>query len=62
MIIHGVKEIAVLEAIACREAMYLVEDLLLQNFIVAFDSKQVISDIEKGTNITYGHIIKEVKH
>ena len=35
-------------AIACREALSLAEDLLLQIFVVGPDSKQVATDIQKG--------------
>lgn len=53
---------ATLEAMACREALSLAEDLMIQNFVVASDSKQVVNDIERGTNGSYGRIISEVKH
>ena len=51
-----------MEAIACREALALAEDLQINNFVVASDPKQIISDTEKGTQGAYGSIIREIKH
>ena len=48
MVIHSIHDPVVLEVIAFREALSLAEDLLLQNFVVASDSKQVIGDIHSG--------------
>lgn len=48
LVIAGVWDAATLEAIACREAIALAEDLNQQQFIVASDCKQVIEDIAKG--------------
>ena len=57
----GVDDPATLEAITCREALALAQDLQLHNFIIASDSKQVIGDIGKGSRGSYGAIIREVK-
>ena len=43
--IPGVLNPAVLEAIACREALALDEDLSLQDFVVACDCKPAVYDI-----------------
>lgn len=48
LVIHGVRDVAALEAIACREAFALADDLL-HDFVVATDSKQVATDIQKGS-------------
>ena len=47
--------------VACREALSLVEDLLLHNIVVVCDSKQVVNDIQKGRSGVYGQIIEEIK-
>lgn len=41
--------------------MLLVEDLELQNFVVASYSKQIIKDIYEGTSSSYGSIAREIK-
>ena len=48
-------------AIACREAIALVEYLNVQRFVVASDCKQVIGDIAKDSQGPYGAIIREMK-
>lgn len=59
--IIGITDVATLETLACREGLALAEDLLLQNFIIASDSKQIINDIDKASNGNYGAIIHEIK-
>lgn len=61
LVISGVDDPASLEAIACREALSLAEDLHVQNLVISSDSKQVIADIQKGSRGTYGAIINEIK-
>ena len=61
LIVRGIIDVATLEAMACREALALAEDLKIQNVIIASDSKQVVNDIERGTSSTYGCIISEIK-
>jgi hypothetical protein len=61
LVIGGVWDPATLEAIACREAIALAEDLNLQHFVVASDCKQVVDDIARGSQGTYGVIIREIK-
>ena len=60
LVIYGVHDPTALEAIACREALALAEDLNLQQFIIASDRKQVVLDISKGTRGRYGAIISEI--
>ncbi|KAE8767828.1 hypothetical protein D1007_60766 [Hordeum vulgare] len=52
LVILGVLDPSIFEALACRGALSLAEDLLLHNFISACDSKQVVQDINK---INVGH-------
>lgn len=61
LVIHGVQDVATLEAIACREAQSLAEDLLLHDIVVATDSKQVANDIHNGCSGMHGQIIVEIK-
>lgn len=61
LVINGLQDAATLETIACREAYALAEDLALQNFIIASDAKQVVSDINQRGRGTYGTIIEEIK-
>ena len=49
LVILGVWDVATLEAIACWEAHALAEDLLLHDFLVATDSKQIGNNIQKGS-------------
>ena len=48
LVSHGVWDVATLEAIACREAHALAEDLL-HDFVVATDSEQIANSIQKGS-------------
>lgn len=59
--IPGVDDVATLEAIACREALCLAEDLQIQNCVISSDSKQVISDIKSGSIGRFGAIISEIR-
>lgn len=40
----------------------MADNLMVHNFIVASDSKQVVSDIQKGSNGAYCTIITEIKN
>lgn len=48
---------AALEAIACRESLALADNLLIYDFVVATDSKQVANDILSGSSGAYGQIL-----
>jgi hypothetical protein len=61
IVIHGVTDLLTLEAIACREALALAEDLGVNRIYVASYCKVVIDDITGGTNRRYGAIILEIK-
>src|SRR4051812_40189921 len=45
----------------CREALSLADDLLLHNFLVATDSKQVANDINMGCTGIHGLVVAEIK-
>lgn len=61
LVLHGVTDVASLEAISCREGLSLAQDLSLQNFIIASDSKHVINDINRASHGGSGAIISEIK-
>ena len=60
LVVEGVTDPASLEAMACREALALAEDLGIQNLVVASDCQQVVSDINKNARGTYGAIVSEI--
>ena len=60
LVLEGVDDPASLEAVACGEAICLAEDLLINNFIVASDCKQVVADINSGSRGKYGAIVAEI--
>ena len=60
LMVEGVVDPATLEAIACREALALAQDLGIQNFVVSSDCLQVVSDMNKNAHGTYGTIIIEI--
>ena len=62
LVVRGIINVATLEAMTCREALALGEALMIQNVIIASDSKQVVNDIERGSSSTYGCIISKIKH
>ena len=45
LVIHGMLDPATVEAVACREALSLAQDLGMQHLLVASDCKQVINHI-----------------
>ena len=60
LVVEGVTDPASLEAMACREALALAEDLGIQNLVVASDCQQVVSDINKNARGMYGAIVSEI--
>ena len=60
LVVEGVHDPATVEAIACREALSLAEDLGVQNFVVASDCQQVVSDINGSARGAYEAIITEI--
>ena len=60
LVINGLRDKTVAQAIACREGLALAEDLLLRDFIIASKSKQVINNIHHSSGGLHGNIIKEI--
>lgn len=61
LVIHGVLDVTTLEVIGCREALSLVEDLLLHDIIIASNSKHAVNDINSDNLGRCGSIINEIK-
>jgi hypothetical protein len=61
IVYRGISDPATLEAMACREAIALAEDLNLRKIVLTSDCKEVVTDIEEGTKGSYAAIIDEVK-
>ena len=60
-IIRGLIDMATLEAIACREALSLMEDLGLQHLAIASDCLTVINHIKEVSGGNYGGVVKEIR-
>jgi hypothetical protein len=61
IVIVGIYDPPSLEALACREALALAEDLALQHIQVASDCKTVVEDTSEGTMGNYSMIIRAIK-
>ena len=61
LVIGEVYDPAPMEAIACREAISLAQDLQVHNLVISSDSKQVVNDILKGSQGAYGAVISEIQ-
>lgn len=60
MVIKGLLEPAVLEAVACREAQALAQDLNLQHLFITSDCEQAVKHIQQKSRGEEGGIIKEI--
>jgi ribonuclease HI len=59
--VRGINDPAILEAIACREAMALAEDLYERKVTVATDCLSVVNNMEQAYDGSYTMVISEVK-
>jgi ribonuclease HI len=59
--INGISDPAILEALACREAIALAHDMQLQKITVASDCASVVSDMTKPYAGRYSTVIREIK-
>jgi ribonuclease HI len=59
--VRGINDPAILEAIACREAMALAEDLYERKVTVATDCLSVVNNMEQDYDGPYTMVISEVK-
>jgi hypothetical protein len=56
----GISNPATIEAIACREALALAEDLNLSHVCIASDCLEVINSIRDGSSGIYSTILREI--
>lgn len=59
--IHGLTDPTVLEAIACRDALNLANDLGLRHLYIASDCKEVVNHIHEASGGLEGTIVREIK-
>ena len=60
LVIDGLYDPAVLEAMACREGVALAQDLGIDRFVISCDSKQVVADILCGSRGSIATIAEEI--
>lgn len=58
--LNGVIDVAVLEAMAYREAHSLASNLMVTHILICSDSNSVIKDIEANTGGVHAAVIKEL--
>ena len=61
MVFPGIVDPPTLEALACREALDLADDLGLRRILISSDCKQVVQDITDGSGGRYATVIKEIQ-
>jgi hypothetical protein len=61
LVLDGIINPQILETIAYREALALVEDIALTNVLVASDCASVVTDIRGGSMGRNGSIISEIR-
>ncbi|KAK1602924.1 hypothetical protein QYE76_018047 [Lolium multiflorum] len=60
LVVAGISDPATLEALACREALALAEDLNIQKMVVASDCLQVINNIHGDFRGSYSMVTREI--
>ena len=61
LVMEGITDPEMAEAMACREGMVLTSDLVLQKFKLASDCRNVVRNLQGTAMGAYGHIIREIK-
>jgi hypothetical protein len=61
VVMEGLLEPNMVEAIACKEGLVLASDLVLWDFRLSCDNAEVIRSIREGTMGSYGHIVQEIR-
>jgi hypothetical protein len=56
----GTTDAETLEALACREVIFLAFDINARSVCLASDCRMVIQNLEKGTLGVYSHIVREI--
>lgn len=59
--VRGLTDPPSIEAVACREALSLVEDLGLQNVVIASNCSTVVKHINEASVGNYGGVVKEIR-
>lgn len=60
LVIRGLLDAEIVEAIACREGLVLMSDLMLQHFKLASDNVNVIRGTKEEELVTHGHIVTKI--
>ena len=60
LVLEGSFDPATLEAVACREALSLAEDLHVRKFFVSSNCKQVVQGINMRSQGRFGAILSEI--
>jgi hypothetical protein len=60
MMFFRIVDLPTLEALACREALALVDDLGLRRVIASLDCKQVVQEISDGTGGAHEMVTREI--
>ena len=61
LVMEGITDTEMAEAMACHEGMALASDLVLQKFKLASDCLNVVRNLQGTAMGAYGHIIREIK-
>lgn len=60
LVLHGLMDPTILEALACREALALAKDLMLHQLRIVLDCKTVVTDIHSGMMGPIAPIVHEI--
>lgn len=61
LVLDGISDPVIVEAIACREGLASASDIVLQNFRLSCDNISVVRGINGGSMGLYGQVVKEIK-
>jgi ribonuclease HI len=61
VVLEGVTDPEMLEALACRKGFAVAADLLLPRFRVASDCSNAVRSIQREGKGPYGHVVQEIK-
>ncbi|CAN6318053.1 unnamed protein product [Urochloa humidicola] len=61
LVVEGISDPEMAEAMACREGMALASDLVLQKFKLATDCLNIIRNLHGTAMGAYGHVVREIK-
>jgi len=61
LVMEGISDSEMAEAMACREGMALASDLVLQKLRLATDCLNVVRNLQGSAIGAYGHVVREIK-